>query len=212
MNIERYRLAAEYVRDAHVVDCACGTGFGSATLLQAGARSVDGVDLDREALEYARSRHALPGITFFEADALRFVPSLAPSVWISVDTIERLPNPVAYIARVAQLLPPGGRFIASVPVTVTTDSDQHHLHDFTRASFRALLRTHGFKEERTLEQTRRFTMTDLLSRSPGLRPREHRQGLLAFYARRPRVLGRRLAHTVTKGFVHEYLTVVAVKS
>jgi hypothetical protein len=36
--------------------------------------------------------------------------------------------------------------------------------------------------------------------------------LLAFYAKRPRVLGQRLAHTVTKGLVHEYLTVVAVKS
>ena len=212
MHVERYRLAAEYVREAHVVDCACGTGFGSAALMQAGARSVDGVDLDREALEYARSRHALPGITFFEADALRFVPSLVPSVWVSVDTMERLPNPVAYVNHVAQLLPKGGRFIASVPVTVTTDSDQHHLHDFTRASFRALLRAHGFTEERSLEQTRQFTFANLLSRSPGLRPREHRQGLFAFYTRRPRVLGQRLAHTMTRGLVHEYLTVVAVKS
>jgi SAM-dependent methyltransferase len=212
LHVERYRLAAEYVREAHVVDCACGTGFGSAALIQAGARSVDGVDLDREALEFARSRHALPGITFFEADALRFVPSLVPSVWVSVDTMERLPNPVAYVNHVAQLLPQGGRFIVSVPVTVTTDSDQHHLHDFTRESFRALLRAHGFKEERMLEQRRRFTFVDLLSRSPGLRPREHRQGLLAFYARRPRVLGQRVARTFTKGFVHEYLTVVAVKS
>jgi hypothetical protein len=126
--------------------------------------------------------------------------------------MERLPHPAAYIKHVSQLLPQGGRFIASVPVTVTTDSDQHHLHDFTRASFRALLRTHGFKEERTLEQTRRFTFADLLSRSPGLRPREHRQGLLVFYARRPRVFGQRVAHTMTRGFVHEYLTVVAVKS
>lgn len=212
MHVERYRLAAEYARDAHVVDCACGTGFGSAALMQAGARSVDGVDLDREALEYARSRHALPGITFFEADALRFVPSVLPSVWVSVDTVERLPNPAAYVSHVAQMLPKGGRFIVSVPVTVTTDSDQHHLHDFTRASFRALLRTNGFKEAHALEQTRRFTVTDLLSRSPGVRPREHRQGLLAFYARRPRVLGRRLTHTITKGLVHEYLTVVGVKS
>jgi hypothetical protein len=43
-------MAAEYVRDAHVVDCACGTGFGSEVLLLAGAQSVQGVDLDRAAL------------------------------------------------------------------------------------------------------------------------------------------------------------------
>ena len=209
LHLERYKLAAEYVRDANVVDCNCGTGFGSEVLLKAGARSVQGVDLDRSALEYARSRHAHDGITYFEADALRFAPTPQPSVWVSLETVEHLPNPTAYVAHVAKVLPKGGRFIASVPVTVSTDGNRHHLHDFTRASFRGLLTTHGFREVRAVEQSLRFTLGDLFGRSRSGRRRDRRHGLIRWYARHPMVLAERLKLTLTKGFVNEYLTVIA---
>jgi len=209
LHLERYTLAAEYVRDAHVVDCACGTGFGSEVLRQAGARSVLGVDLDRRALEYARLRHAHDGITYFEADALRFTPAPQPSVWVSLETVEHLPNPTAYVARVAKTLPKGGHFIASVPVTVSTDGNPHHLHDFTRASFRQLLSAHGFREIRALEQSQRFSLGDISGRAHGLHPRDGRRGLLWWYARHPRVLAKRLQLTLTKGLVNEYLTIAA---
>ncbi|MHB0962255.1 MAG: class I SAM-dependent methyltransferase [Gemmatimonadaceae bacterium] len=209
LHLERYKLAAEYVRDADVVDCACGTGFGSEVLLQAGARSVQGVELDRAALEYARSRHAHDGIRYYEADALRFAPTPQPSVWVSLETVEHLPNPTAYVARVAQVLPKGGRFIASVPVTVSTDGNPHHLHDFTRASFRRLLTANGFREIRAVEQSLRFTLSDLFGRSRRGRRRDRRHGLLRWYARHPRVLAKRVQLTLTKGFVNEYLTIVA---
>ena len=212
LRVARYRLAAEYVRDADVVDCACGTGYGSAMLMEAGARSVQGVDLDRRALEFARLRHARAGITFYEADALRFAPVVASSVWVSIETVEHLPNPTAYIARIAQLLPAGGRFIASVPVTVSTDGNPHHLHDFTRESFRALLRASGFREEKSVEQSHRFTLRDVFGRSVGARPRDRRRGLIRWYVRHPQVLWQRIKLTLTKGFVNEYLTVVAVKA
>ena len=209
LHVERYKLAAEYVRDADVVDCACGTGFGSEVLRQAGARSVQGVDLDRGALEYARSRHAHDGITYFEASALRFAPASQPSVWVSLETIEHLPNPTAYVARVAKVLPKGGRFIVSAPVTVSTDGNPHHLHDFTRASFRRLLTTHGFREVRAVEQSLRFSLGDLFGRSRGGRRHDRRHGLIRWYARHPRVLAQRVQLTLTKGFVNEYLTIVA---
>lgn len=209
LHLERYKLAAEYVRDADVVDCACGTGFGSEVLLQAGARSVQGVDLDRAALEYARSRHAHDGITYFEADALRFTPSPQPSVWVSLETVEHLPNPTAYVARVASVLGKGGRFIASVPVTVSTDGNRHHIHDFTRASFRQLLSAHGFKEMRALEQSQRFSLRDIFGRAHSVRSRDRRRGLMRWYLGHPRVFAERVKLTFTKGLVNEYLTIVA---
>jgi len=211
LHVERYRLAAEYVRDAHVVDCACGTGYGSEMLHQAGAASVQGVDLDRGALEFARLRHAQDGITYFEADALRYVPSPTPSVWVSLETVEHLPRPDAYLAHVAEVLPAGGRFIASVPVTVSTDGNPHHLHDFSRESFRALLRKHGFTEERALEQRHPFTFGEVFGGSRGARQRDRRHGLVSWYARHPGVLYERVKLTLTKGLVNEYLTVVTVK-
>lgn len=212
LHVERYRLAAEYARDVDVVDCACGTGYGSEILRQAGARSVQGVDLDRVALEFARLRHAHDGITYYEADALRFAPAPVPTVWVSLETVEHLPDPVAYVAHVARVLPIGGRFIASVPVTVSTDGNPHHLHDFTRESFRALLRAQGFREERAMEQAQRFTLGELFGRSASARPRDRRRKLVRWYARHPRVLWQRVALTLTRGFVNEYLTVVAVRT
>ena len=146
-----------------MVDCACGTGFGSEMLAKAGAASVQGVDLDRNALAFARAQHAHPAIVYYEADALRFTAVTEPTVWVSIETVEHLPNPQAYIARVAEVLPRGGRFIASVPVTVSTDGNPHHLRDFTRRSFRRMLSEHGFVEERALEQTHRFTLGDVFA-------------------------------------------------
>lgn len=208
---ERYTLAAEFVNGADVVDCACGTGYGSEMLAQAGARSVRGVDLDRGALAFARLRHAHPAVTYYEADAVRYAPTPAPSVWVSFETIERLPRPVEYMAHVASVLPPGGWFIASVPVTVSTDGNRHHLTNFTRASFRALLKRHGFAEEKKLEQSHRFALGDLMGPSRGPRQRDRRRGLLSWYARHPGVFAARVKLTLTKGLVNEYLTIVAVK-
>jgi SAM-dependent methyltransferase len=204
--LARYKLAAEFVRDADVVDCACGTGHGSALLAQAGARSVQGVDLDRDALAFARMQHAHPAITYYEADACRYTPTPAPTVWVSVETVEHLPHPAEYVAHVAEVLPPGGRFIASVPVTVTTDGDPNHLSDFTRESFRALLKAHGFVEEKKLEQSHRFTLRDAMG---GTSQRDRRRGLISWYVRHPEVFVERVKLTVTKGLVNEYLTIVA---
>ncbi len=211
LHVERYRLAMEYVRDADVVDCACGTGYGSAMLAEAGARSVQGVDLDRSALMFARARHAHPAITYFEADATRFTASPQPTVWVSLETVEHLPNPRAYVARVAEQVPSGGRFIASVPVTVSTDGNPHHLSDFTRQSFRRLLTAHGFAEERALDQVHRFTLGDVFGGAHGARRRNRRHGLLAWYARHPAAFVQRVQLTFTKGLVSEYVTIVAVR-
>jgi SAM-dependent methyltransferase len=211
LHLERYRLAAEFARDADVVDCACGTGYGCELLAQAGARSVQGVDLDRDALAVARARHVHPAVTYYEADAVRYSAKPTPNLWVSVDVIEHLPNPTRYVEHVASSLAAGGRFVASVPVGPTTDGNPQHLWDFTRESFRALLKGQGFVEERKLEQSQRFRLGDVFGSSDGARRRARRRGLVGWYARHPSVFGQRLLLTLTKGLVIEYLTVVAKK-
>ncbi len=132
-------------------------------------------------------------------------------MWVSLETVEHLPNPRGYVAHVAEVPPSGGRFIASVPVTVSTDGNPHHLWDFTRESFRQLLRANGFREKCALEQDNRFTVGDIFGRKTGSRQRDRRHGLVRRYARHPRVLAARISLTLTKGLVNAYLTVVAVK-
>ena len=211
LHLERYRLAAEYVAGRHVVDCACGTGYGSHMMADAGAQTVQGVDRDAATVEYARTHHAVDGVRYVAGDAMSFSAEPAADVWVSLETIEHLPDPRGYIRHVASQLAPGARLIASVPVTVSTDGNPHHLWDFTARSFRALLVNSGFRVERELRQLHRFTLSDITGDARGARQKDRRGNLIAWYAAHPVAFARRVWLTLTRGFVHEYLTIVAVR-
>lgn len=211
LHLERYRLAAEYVTGRDVVDCACGTGYGSEMLARAGARSVQGIDRDASALEFARSQHAANGTSYIAGDAMTFVAQPAPTVWITLETVEHLPDPEGYLRHVASQLAAGGILIASVPVTVSTDGNPHHLWDFTTRSIRALIESCGFRVERELKQLHHWTLRDISGDSRGSRQKDRRRGLVGWYMSHPTAFVRRVWLTLTRGFVHEYLTLVAVR-
>ena len=209
LHLQRYELAARYVANRDAVDCACGTGYGSEMLAKAGARSVQAVDLDAGAIAFAQEHHAHAAVRYITADALAWRAAPAPAVWVSLETIEQLPDPARFVRAVAEQIAPDGVFIASVPVTVSTDGNPHHLHDFTKRSFLRLLQRNGFSVELELPQEHRFTTADILGGKRSGRQRDRRRGLVSWYMRRPNVLARRAWLTLTRGLVHEYLTVVA---
>ena len=59
LHIERYDFAASYVRGGTVLDCACGVGYGTQRLADAGAGTsrVTGVDIDGAAIAYGRANY-----------------------------------------------------------------------------------------------------------------------------------------------------------
>lgn len=208
LHVERYAYARGYVRDVRVVDCACGTGYGSEILADGGARSVSGVDIDAAAIDFAREHHARENITYCVGDAFTFQPGEPPDVWVTLETVEHLPDPERYLRAVRERLAPGGILIASVPTTVSTDGNPFHLHDFSRASWRRLVSRCGFVIEDELVQTHRYQLGQILDWKRG-GEREVRRSVLGFYLAHPGVALRRLLLTLTRGFVHEYTTVVA---
>jgi SAM-dependent methyltransferase len=208
LHLERYTFAGKYVSDKVVVDCACGTGYGSEMLAQAGARRVMGVDLDASAIGFAREHHAHDRVRYQVGDALTWMPEVTPQVWVSLETVEHLPDAAAYLRSVHDRLGPDGILIASVPTTVSTDANPHHLADFTRKSWRRLLRSSGFEPFDELLQVQRFRLADAIGANKGSRVRV-RGDLVRFYLRRPVVAWRRVLLTVTRGLVNEYLMVVA---
>lgn len=114
--VSLYRFAGGLVEGETAVDWGCGTGFGSALLIEAGARSVVGLDPDGASVRYARRRFARPGLDFRVADlelASEEVPSAAR--WVAVGTLGRLPDPEAVLPRVTDSLGPEGVLFASVP-------------------------------------------------------------------------------------------------
>jgi SAM-dependent methyltransferase len=124
---------------------------------------------------------------------------------VSIETIEHLPDPEGFLARLVGLLRPGGVLVASVPVTPSVDANPHHLHDFSERSFRRLLAPHGLGERDSLVQDQPYPLVAILARREP-RLREVRRGLPAWYAAHPGSLARRIASTLRHGFKNRYLT------
>ena len=126
---------------------------------------------------------------------------------VSIETIEHLPSPAEFVARLVRLLRPRGVLVASVPTTPSVDANPHHLHDFSARSFRRLVAPHRLEERAALEQVQPWRPGAVLARSEA-RLRGVRRNLPAWYAAHPGSLARRIASTLRHGFANRYLTLV----
>lgn len=113
----RYEWAAEHVAGRRVLDVACGSGYGSRLLAEAGAEHVLGLDVCVDAIEHARTHHAHPRVDFATGDAqdMREIPDANFDAVASFETIEHVPDDRAYLAEIARVLRPGGVFFVSTP-------------------------------------------------------------------------------------------------
>lgn len=209
ISIERYEFAARHARPGRVLDLACGVGYGTKILADraGGCAQALGVDLSPDAIAYARRRYGGPRVEFAACDAMRFADPGGFDTIVSIETLEHLPDPAAFVARLVPMLRPGGVLVASVPTTPSVDANPHHLHDFSERSFRRLLAPHGLVERDAFAQEQPFAPAAVLARSEP-RLRELRRGLPGWYARHPGALLRRVAATLRHGFRNRYLTVV----
>ena len=112
-HIYRYRFAVKYAKSKRVLDIACGEGYGSAALQQAGAASVIGVDISPEACAHAKQKYQIDARVGDATD----IPVEAKSIdlIVSFETIEHIQNPRSFIAECTRVLAPGGEIIISTP-------------------------------------------------------------------------------------------------
>ena len=85
-HVERYLFAVKKVKD-FILDAACGCGYGSSLLHKVG--DVTGIDLEPEAVEYARLNY--PGPEYIVSHIAEHEGNYD---WVvSLETLEHLPDP-----------------------------------------------------------------------------------------------------------------------
>jgi len=208
LHLERYEFASRVTRGGRLLDIACGVGYGTRLITDRnpGVRQAIGVDVSPSTIAYGVEHYGNRRTEYLVADAMRFRDETGFDSIVSLETIEHLPDPAAFVAHLVSLLRPGGVFVASVPTTPSVDVNPHHLRDFTEASFRRLMEPHGLTEKDHLRQTQPVSVKSLLTRSES-RMRDMRRNLPAYYLRHPGALANRLWATVRYGFTNRYITI-----
>ena len=209
LHFERYTFAKSYLAPGTLLDMACGVGYGTAMLASGNPRIVKavGVDVSRAAVDYARRRYEGGSVSFEGADALTYSPGFRFDNIVSLETVEHVEHPVELFARFSDLLAPGGRLIASVPVTPSVDANPHHKNNFTVNTFQRLAAPHSLALLGRLDQTQPFSPLALAHKTE---PRAHglRPNMARFYAQHPSHFLLRLWSTLADGFVNKYVTLV----
>jgi len=114
-HLARYKFATEFVRDKKVLDIACGSGYGSKLLKESGAKAVDGVDISKVIIDFAKTNYCIDGINFTVANAETFSPDKRYDVITSFETIECIDDFGAALKNFYNLLEPGGILLISSP-------------------------------------------------------------------------------------------------
>lgn len=114
-HMKRYAFVSESVRSGKVLDVASGSGYGASMLLSQNPdiESYTGADYDEIAIGVARKINTDPRAYFHHGD---FSDIDDKFDWvISLETIEHVPDPDAFLAALKAKLAPGGRMIISLP-------------------------------------------------------------------------------------------------
>jgi 2-polyprenyl-3-methyl-5-hydroxy-6-metoxy-1,4-benzoquinol methylase len=127
-HIARYNLILGELEGKNVLDLACGTGYGSFLMSQV-ASFVEGVDIDKEAIEFAQTFYVSPTLSFKQSDILKYDHDPV-DVIISFETVEHIKDLKKLEKKFLTLLKTGGKLIYSVPLYENYDNP-YHVHKFT---------------------------------------------------------------------------------
>ncbi|MHB1426118.1 MAG: class I SAM-dependent methyltransferase [Gemmataceae bacterium] len=150
---QRYRFFVERFVGLDVLDAACGVGYGSFLIANAGAKAVVGIDIDSRTIAYARDHFAHPRVTFSVVSAEQLTKlGQTFDVAVSFETVEHLREPSRFFAEVRRVLRPDGLFICSTPNRDFAGKEEknanpYHLSEMSFAEFAAAFAEHFQIEE-----------------------------------------------------------------
>lgn len=138
-------LLQKYPTEGLILDAGCGTGAMLCELSTLG--SVVGVDLEFQALRYARQRGDFP-LLQARLEALPF-PSETFALVTALDVLEHLPNEMPALHEIRRVLKPQGLAVFTVPayqwLWSKHDVALHHYRRYTAHGLRARLEEADFE-------------------------------------------------------------------
>ncbi|MCX5677972.1 MAG: methyltransferase domain-containing protein [Candidatus Omnitrophica bacterium] len=141
----RYRFFLDHIEPSDsVLDIACGSGYGS-ELIAEKARLVTGVDGDAKTIEYAKRHHSRENIAFQASSAEMFCPKCRYDKIISVETIEHLTDPAAFLSRAKGWLKPKGELWLTCPLadkSVKHVDNPFHISEMTYEEINKLMKSY----------------------------------------------------------------------
>ncbi|MDD4627887.1 MAG: class I SAM-dependent methyltransferase [Candidatus Peribacteraceae bacterium] len=150
----RYRFAAPFVAGKKVLEVACGTGYGTDRMKQAGAASILAMDISEDALSYARAHFQSPGVVFRQGDIAHMDFSEQFDAAVCFETIEHTPHYREALVNLHRALKPGGVLLLSTPNRIMTSPsasritdpipNPYHTQEFVPSEMREFLVEAGF--------------------------------------------------------------------
>jgi SAM-dependent methyltransferase len=138
-HLARYRLAAQLGRGRRVLDVACGEGYGTAMLNDAGATESVGVDIDAATIADAERRYAGSSFSVGDVRELAFEDGRFDLV-VSFETIEHVKEPERALDELSRVLADDGLLLVSTPNKRRyLVENEFHEREFTHEEFVELL-------------------------------------------------------------------------
>jgi SAM-dependent methyltransferase len=154
-HIARFQFAATMLTGKRVIECACGSGFGTRYLAAGGACEIRAFDVSQSDVANARREVSLETVTFEVADGRDLpCPSGWADVYVALETIEHIDDDDAFLREATRVLRPGGLFLCSTPNRQVTNAGSRlsdkpvnpfHVREYSESEFVALLQRH-FRE------------------------------------------------------------------
>jgi ubiquinone/menaquinone biosynthesis C-methylase UbiE len=152
-DLAKFHFASQDVADKIILDAGCGAGQGTAHIASKGARHVIGIDVSHEAVSYAAhrfvERRQIPNVSFGRMNVARLgFPDRAFDLVTSIEVIEHLFEPRAYLDEIRRVLKVHGQLVLSTPnkrVSSPTPGSMwpHHVREYYPEELRSLL-SHRF--------------------------------------------------------------------
>lgn len=167
-NIERHEsryffAAQQLASDSVVLDCACGSGYGSNILKDYCARII-GVDIDPQAVDFANSTYFADNLSYLCGDIRELSKTLEPvDTVVSLETLEHVPDPRILMDGFIRVLKPDGKLIISTPVRECSRANplnSYHVLEFTIDDLKRILLNYFYNVEIRIQDQDRFIRVD----------------------------------------------------